>query len=478
MMQGPWDQPWTTSVRIESLWRAFDQILLGPAVRGPELYEGNAMPDIHGASGTAAALVPGYEILETLSEGGMGTIYLARQQALNRLVCVKVVSIPAGEDAETCRSRFCREAELLASVSHPHILSIFDFGATADLGLPFLVTEYVEAGDLRRRMKPGQPMPKGEVRSIVLQIGEALELLHSKGILHRDLKPENVLMPTDSLVKLGDFGIAVMQDQAGLLTHSICGMGTIGYVSPEQQYGLKVDERTDQYSLAAVCYELLTGRRPLGSFPLPSQLNPQLNPRLDAVVLRGLAEEPKNRYDTVHEFVAAFDEALAAPPMRARRVPFAFASVIAILLVLAALARLVATGPKHEIAAKEGPVVALAPAVGAETSASAAKPPLPAAKPPERSEDLQQLVKLRSYKIWVGHGRPIGLAGEAVSVTNWLEAERQITDEVKARAFKIWQQQGCPTADAGEAVREKNMRAAEAQLLKETEEEMRRHPLD
>ena len=93
-----------------------------------------------------ASLVHGYEILQTLNEGGMGKIYLARQHALNRLVCVKVVSIPEGEDADLCRSRFCREAELLASVSHPHILSIFDFGTTADLGLPFLVTEYIEGG--------------------------------------------------------------------------------------------------------------------------------------------------------------------------------------------------------------------------------------------------------------------------------------------------------------------------------------------
>ena len=102
-------------------------------------------------------LFTGTRILQTLNEGGMGKIYLARQHALNRLVCVKVLSIPEGEDADSCRSRFCREAELLASVSHPHILSIFDFGTTADSGLPFLVTEYIEGGDLRRRMNPGRP---------------------------------------------------------------------------------------------------------------------------------------------------------------------------------------------------------------------------------------------------------------------------------------------------------------------------------
>jgi serine/threonine protein kinase len=421
------------------------------------------MPAIHGASGMPTALIHGYEILHTLTEGGMGTIYVARQHTLNRLVCVKVLSIPAGEDADLCRSRFCREAELLASVSHPHILSIFDFGATADLGLPFLVTEYIEAGDLRRRMSEGQAMPVSQVRSIVQQIGDALLLLHSKGILHRDLKPENVLMPTDSLVKVGDFGIAVMQDKAGLLTQSLRGMGTVGYVSPEQQYGLKIDERTDQYSLAAVCYELLTGRRPLGSFPPPSQLNPHLTRQLDTVVLRGLAEEPKNRFKSVGEFDAAFDQALAASPTRDRRLPLAFAGLIVILLVVAG---------RQWIRGQVNPTAAN-PLLSKEMR----KPSDPPAKPPERSADFKRLVELRAYTIWFKHGRPTGKAGEAVKEKNWLEAERQILEEVKARAFKIWDEQGRPGAEAGEAVREKNMRAAEAQLLKETEEELRRHPL-
>ena len=235
---------------------------------------------------------------------------------LNRLVCVKVMSIPAGVDADSCRSRFCREAELLASVAHPHILSIFDFGATADQGLPFLVTEYIEGGDLRCRMKPGQAMPVSQARAILMQVGDALMHLHSKGILHRDLKPENILMPTDSLAKVGDFGIAVMRDKAGTLTESCLGLGTVGYVSPEQQYGLKVDERTDQYSLAALGYELLTGRRPLGSFAPPSQLNLKLPVNLDAVILRGLAEEPRNRFGSIQEYLEAFDNALSVKSTR------------------------------------------------------------------------------------------------------------------------------------------------------------------
>ena len=347
---------------------------------------------------------------------------------------------------------------------------------------PYLVTEYIEAGDLRRRMIQGQAMPRCQVRSIVQQIGDALAHLHSKGILHRDLKPENVLMPTDSLVKVGDFGIAVMQDKAGVLTQTVCGMGTVGYVSPEQQYGLKIDERTDQYSLAAVSYELMTGRRPLGSFPPPSQLNPQLNRQVDRVVLRGLAEEPKERFQTVSEFVAALDQALAGTPTKSRLVPVAVLSLIGFLVVGAGVAWVVRPGSKRNVALKENrprvETVASPPAVNRVQPKDASKPPEPPAKAPERSAKFQQLVELRAYVIWVEHGRPMGRAGDAVREANWLAAETEILRKVKDRAYRIWVQQGCPKAEAGEAVREKNMRAAEAELLKDTLEEMRKNPVD
>ena len=104
------------------------------------------MAEVRGTSEGSTPTIPGYEIEKLLGVGGMGKVYLARQEALNRPVCVKVLSIPEGEDYELCRARFRREAELLASVSHPHIVSLFDFGTTADGGLPYLVTEYVEGG--------------------------------------------------------------------------------------------------------------------------------------------------------------------------------------------------------------------------------------------------------------------------------------------------------------------------------------------
>jgi serine/threonine protein kinase len=368
---------------------------------------------------------------------------------------------------------------LLASVSHPHILSIFDFGTTTELGLPFLVTEYIEAGDLRNRMTAAQPMPLGEVRSIIRQIGDALAFLHSRGILHRDLKPENILMPSPSLVKVGDFGIAVMQDKAGLLTQTVHGMGTVGYVSPEQQYGLKVDERTDEYSLAAICYELLTGRRPLGLFPPPSKVNRQLTRQIDSVVLRALAEEPKNRFKNVPEFVTAFDQALAASPRQSKFFAMALAGLLCTLLVCAAVVWISGRSaeplvPIRQEPARYQPVAAGKNAIPARPR-QLDRPPDPPPSAPEQSDDYKQLVKLRAYALWVARGR---LPGDAGKEKNWSEAESQILDEVKARAYKLWEKQGRPTDQAGAAVRNENMRVAAALLLKETEEHYRLHPLD
>jgi serine/threonine protein kinase len=443
----------------------------------------SAIPQVHGVE---APTVPGYEILRPLKEGGMGKVYLARQETLNRLVCVKVLSIPDGEDAGVWRSRFQREAEFLASVSHPHIIPIFDFGTTGGSGLPFLVTEYVEGGDLRRLMTPGQPLPTGQARAVLRQVGDALTHLHSRGLLHRDLKPENVLLTNDGLVKVGDLGIAVEKDQAGVLTRSDRGMGTVGYISPEQQYALGVDERTDQYSLAALSYELLTGRRPLGLFPPPSRLNRRLYRGVDAAILRGLAEEPKARFSSVRDFVAALDRGLSSPPWGSRKLPLVLALTFMVLCSAVGLPWVL--GPGADTGDGIGPVAARPdPSRPVETKDRPAPdptPPPPAegasdppARPPERSREFTRLVELRAYSIWDRGGRPTGAAGEAVKEKNWFEAERQIGAEVDARAYRIWEEQGRPTGAAGEAVRESNHRAAEAALLREVEGELRRHPI-
>jgi serine/threonine protein kinase len=415
--------------------------------------------------------------MHVLGEGGMGRVYLARQQTLKRQVCVKVLAVPPGEEPHHCRERFRREAELLASVSHPHILSVFDYGTTADSGLPFLVTEYVEGGDLRHLVSEGRVLPIGEVLSILAQVGDALDFLHGKGIIHRDLKPENILMPTGSHCMVGDFGLAVMQGSAGLLTQSVRGLGTPGYVSPEQQYGLKVDERSDQYSLAAVAYELLTGRRPLGRFAPPSRVNPRLPVSLDPVILRALAEEPDDRFASVREFLRELRRVLDALP---RKHPILKKGIAALVMTATGAAACVFLASGWRRRAEPDRQQREAPAAASQSQPRPAEKTateLGADPKPDHSPEFIQLTRLRAYRIWDEEGRPQGKAGEAVKDTNWSEAERQIDAEVKARAYQLWEEQGRPEGAAGEAVREKNLRDAELQLLKETEEEFRLHPI-
>jgi eukaryotic-like serine/threonine-protein kinase len=438
------------------------------------------MATAHGSSEVQNPTVHGYELQQLLGQGGMGRVYLARQQALKRLVCVKVLSIPDEENAGLCREMFAREAELLASVSHPHILSVFDFGTTADCNLPFLVTEYVGEGDLRRRMSKGHAMPIDRVRLILTQVGKALEFLHGKGIIHRDLKPENILMPTDAECKVGDFGLAVMQDKAGTLTCSVRGLGTPGYVSPEQQYGLKIDERTDQYSLAALCYELLTGRRPLGRFLPPSRHNHQLPRELDLVILRGLAEEPKDRYPSVPAFLTAFEHSLTSSPRKGIGSRQAVAGLLIGLLVVAGAGAFVRFGPGNDAPGAGPERQDRQPDPGALArprlvpDPAEQKPPVAEPSPPARSPQLTKLIELRAYRIWIDLGRPTGKAGKAVELKNWVEAEKQVNKEIDIRAFQFWDQQGRPTGPEGDAASEKNRRLAEMQLLQETEDEFRR----
>jgi serine/threonine-protein kinase len=259
-------------------------------------------------------LIPGYELLRPIGRGGMGVAYLARQLSLGRQVVIKILNPAPDVDPAEQAARFRREAEMMAQISHPNVTTIFDFGI--DEGRPYLVMEYVEGGDLRKQMVAGNPLPIDRVRDLLRSLVRALEFVHNHGILHRDLKPENILMDREDTPKVTDFGIAVPEAARGDITRSGYAMGTIGYIAPEQQYRLPVDERADQYSLAALSYEMLTGQLPLGAFPPPSRLNRKLHPSVDAVILRALSEDRTDRYDTLGAFGDALDRALAVPHRR------------------------------------------------------------------------------------------------------------------------------------------------------------------
>ncbi len=258
--------------------------------------------------------IPGYEILEPIGRGGMGEVFLARQQNLARKVAVKVLAhgFEQGADAARRLARFRREAELMARVSHPNVLAVFDCGVVDDR--PYLVMEYVEGGDLRRRLEPGRPLPVAAVVAILRPVAEALACLHRNGILHRDLKPENILMHDEGNPKVADFGIAVLRPVGTTPpTATGQGLGTLGYAAPEQQYRLQVDERADQYSFAALAYEMLTGVRALGAIRPPSRYHRGLRPAADAVILRALQEDPDDRYATLGEFADRLFAAIGPP---------------------------------------------------------------------------------------------------------------------------------------------------------------------
>ncbi|WZP00739.1 bifunctional serine/threonine-protein kinase/formylglycine-generating enzyme family protein [Isosphaeraceae bacterium EP7] len=258
--------------------------------------------------------IPGYEIVRPLGGGGMGVVYLARQISLGRVVAIKLLANGPDSSLVSLARRFRREAELMARIRHPNIVSIHEFGEVD--GLPFLVMEYVEGNDLRHSMVEGTPLEILQVRSLIAPLVSALDCLHKHGILHRDFKPENIIIGPGFTPMVSDFGISVEYATAGSLTKGDQWFGTIGYVAPEQQYRLNVDERADQYSMAAVMYEALTGQKPLGVFKPPSQLNRRLDERVDEVLMRALQEDRDDRFPTIVGFGTALEAALAPPPAR------------------------------------------------------------------------------------------------------------------------------------------------------------------
>jgi tRNA A-37 threonylcarbamoyl transferase component Bud32 len=243
-----------------------------------------------------AARFPQLEIIELIGKGGMGAVYKARQPDLDRLVALKILPREIGADP-AFSERFTREARALAKLSHPNIVTVYDFGRTAD-GLFYFLMELVDGINLRQAIRAGSMSPK-EALAIVPQICDALQFAHDERIVHRDIKPENVLLDKKGRVKIADFGLAKLLGKAPSdvsLTGTQQVMGTLRYMAPEQLEGSKtVDHRADIYSLGVVFYELLTGEVPVGRFAPPSK-KVQIDVRLDEVVLRALEEKPEQRY--------------------------------------------------------------------------------------------------------------------------------------------------------------------------------------
>ncbi len=237
---------------------------------------------------------PQLEILECLGRGGMGVVYKARQKSLNRLVALKLLAPERVGDTQFAE-RFTREAQALAALNHPNIVTIYDFGQAG--GFYFLLMEFVDGLNLRQLLRARKLTPE-EALAVVPPLCDALQFAHDRGIIHRDIKPENLLLDRNGRVKVADFGIAKMLgavassgtagEPAAPKNVTQSTLGTPGYSAPEQKTDPhRVDSRADIYSLGVVLYELLTGDLPGQPIQPPSR-KVLIDVRLDQVVLRAL----------------------------------------------------------------------------------------------------------------------------------------------------------------------------------------------
>ena len=255
---------------------------------------------------------PGLEISDLLGEGGMGMVFKACQTSLDREVALKVIKTNH-KHREAFENRFTREAKALASLNHPNIVTVHDFGKTDDYF--FLMMEFVDGINLRELLA-GQKISPREALEIIPQICDALQYAHEKGVVHRDIKPENILVDKNGRVKIADYGLAkLVNDESSVpsLTRTHHVMGTPHYMAPEQvEKPLSVDHRADIYSLGVVIYEMLTGELPLGRFDPPSE-KARVDSRLDQIVLQTLEKEPARRYQKVSEIKTDFQSAMVEP---------------------------------------------------------------------------------------------------------------------------------------------------------------------
>lgn len=264
-----------------------------------------------------------YEIVGQLGQGGMATVYKAYHQRLDRFVALKLMHDTFLQD-DDFRARFQREARIVARLEHPNIVHIYDFNEHD--GIPYLVMRFVPGMTLKKYViKHGLSLQK--TRVLLMQIAEALDYAHTRGVLHRDMKPSNILIDKDDCPYITDFGLArIAEAGSSTISHDMM-LGTPFYISPEQAQGEKnLDSRTDIYSLGVILYELVSGRVPFQAdtpyaivhghiYQQPkaaSTHNDTLPEEVDWVLDKALAKEPDDRYSTAVEMMQAFAEAIEA----------------------------------------------------------------------------------------------------------------------------------------------------------------------
>jgi len=258
----------------------------------------------------------GYRIDGILGRGGMGVVYRATQLSLGREVAIKVLPEEVTENKQFL-DRFEREVDILARLSHPNIVTVFERGEVDER--PYIAMELVRGTALRDVMRRG-PLPPAEALILVRSILSALEHAHGAGIVHRDIKPENVLVAPGGIVKVADFGLSrLLEDDVNTrLTKTHIALGTFEYMSPEQrEMSRDADARTDLYATGVVLYEMIAGELPIGGFdPLSLKRPEECDARIDAVVNRSLKKSPDDRWSNAQEMGDAVSRLLSAPEMQ------------------------------------------------------------------------------------------------------------------------------------------------------------------
>jgi eukaryotic-like serine/threonine-protein kinase len=278
-----------------------------------------------------------YELGELLGRGGMAEVRRAVDQRLGRSVAVKQLRTDLATDP-TFQARFRREAQSAAGLNHPTIVAVYDTGEEVDpltgVAVPYIVMELVEGSTLRDVLKDGRKILPERALELTQGVLDALSYSHKAGIVHRDIKPANVMLTSNGGVKVMDFGIArAVADTSATMTQTAAVIGTAQYLSPEQARGETVDSRSDLYSTGCLLYELLVGRPPfVGDSPVsvayqhvretplpPSQLDPEISPEIDAVVLKALAKDRSERYQSAKEMKDDISRLLAGQQTTAQQ---------------------------------------------------------------------------------------------------------------------------------------------------------------
>ena len=306
--------------------------------------------------GVAMELLGRYKILNEIGRGGMGVVYRATDSELSRTVAIKTLHLAeyaTPQEVLSLRERLLREARAAANLNHPNIVAVYDFGQEGDVA--YVVMEFVEGCTLQDLLAESTPPPQTQVLRILSESARALDYAHASGAVHRDVKPANIMVRSDGAVKIADFGIAKL---AWTKTTTETGMimGSPHFMAPEQLRGEKVTARTDQFALAGVAYNLLTGHKPfdadtvatlfhkiLHEDPVPAKdLNTALEPGVDRALRKAMAKNPEERYESCAAFVETLGAAWiekskpGSEAMRRRWLPV-IAAVAAALVLLTVL---------------------------------------------------------------------------------------------------------------------------------------------